>query len=52
MTCKDLASEVNKMLGLTEENGYSDRTMGKWLHILGFNVEVQKKCIYFDGHER
>ena len=51
MTCKSLAKEVNKELQLTDADGYSEKTIYEWLHNLNFNVMLDKKQLYFDGHE-
>jgi hypothetical protein len=52
LKCKDVSEWVTSYLNLSEEDAYSERTMSKWLHILGFNVNIHKKGIYMDGHER
>ena len=51
MTCQSLADWVNMTLKVKEDDKYSARTMYDWLHRLNFNVTVQKKKLYFDGHE-
>ena len=39
-------------LKLDEVDHYSDSTIYRWLHHLGFQIENVKNCIYVDGHER
>ena len=51
MTCQSLADWVNMTLEVKEDDKYSARTMYDWLHRLNFNVTVNKKKLYFDGHE-
>ena len=51
MTCQSLADWVNMTVKVKEDDKYSARTMYDWLHRLNFNVTVQKKKLYFDGHE-
>ena len=52
LKCKDVTEWVTSFLGLSNKDAYSERTISKWLHILGFNVNVHKKGIYMDGYER
>ena len=52
LTCKEISSWVTEKLGISEEDSFSDRTICNWLHKMGFNINVQKKGIYLDGHER
>ena len=52
MSCKDVSDWVQEHLDLEPSERYSERTIGKWLHQLGFSVTVSKKGIYYDGHER
>ena len=51
MTCQSRADWVNMTLEVKEDDKYSARTMYDWLHRLNFNVTVNKKKLYFDGHE-
>ena len=51
MTCKSLATEVNKVLQLSDDDGYSEKTIYQWLHNLNFSVMVERKQLYYDGHE-
>ncbi|KAF4731125.1 hypothetical protein FOZ63_016171, partial [Perkinsus olseni] len=52
LTIKRVAGWVNEDLGLTNEDGYSERTVGDWMHYLGFDIVLVKKTLYVDGHER
>ena len=52
LSCKDVSDWVQEHLELEPSERYSERTIGKWLHQLGFSVTVSKKGIYYDGHER
>ena len=45
-------TKVGARLKLSEEDFYSEATMLRWVHGLGFKVQVQKKSLYVDGHER
>ncbi|KAF4695818.1 hypothetical protein FOZ60_003414 [Perkinsus olseni] len=43
---------VNETLGLEKDEAYSERTVGDWMHFLGFDIVLVKKTLYVDGHER
>ena len=38
MTGDDIRNWINTRLGLSDENGYSLKTVHRWLHMLGFQV--------------
>ncbi|KAF4647126.1 hypothetical protein FOL47_005052, partial [Perkinsus chesapeaki] len=52
LTIKKVTEWVNEYLGLQDDDGYSERTVGGWMHYLGFGLVIVKKTLYIDGHER
>ncbi|EER03147.1 hypothetical protein Pmar_PMAR018403 [Perkinsus marinus ATCC 50983] len=52
LTADALAEWVNSDLDLQDEDKYSNRTVLRWMHALGFSVHSVKNTLYVDGHER
>lgn len=52
LTCSEIRKWVGGRLSLEEVDWFSERTVSRWLHVLGFKVQVLKKSLYVDGHER
>ncbi|KAF4646486.1 hypothetical protein FOZ61_005762, partial [Perkinsus olseni] len=52
LTVKDIARWINNELCLGEDDGYSERTVSRWLEALDFKLVQVKKTLYVDGHER
>ncbi|KAF4702763.1 hypothetical protein FOZ63_023863, partial [Perkinsus olseni] len=52
LTVAAAAEWVNSRLGLEGDATYSERTVGLWMHYLGFKLHTVKKTLYVDGHER
>ena len=52
LTLRHVAKWVGEELRLNEEDWFSENTIMRWLHQLGFAVRVDKKSLYVDGHER
>ena len=43
---------VCERLQLEEEDWFSERTILRWVHRIGFKIHTMGKSIYVDGHER
>ena len=52
MTIGDVTKWVTGRLKLNEEDKFSESTVQRWVHKIGFKVHTMKKSIYIDGHER
>ena len=50
LTLVDVTKYVNEKFNLTDEEGWTPRQAGHWLHYLGFYVFKFKKTLYVDGH--
>ena len=45
MTCKDVQAWVSETLNLEPAEAYSERTIAKWLHLLGLVKEKSRSCL-------
>ena len=52
LTLSQIKKWIGEELNLPEEDWYSENTVMRWIHALGFAVRVDKKQLYVDGHER
>ncbi|KAF4685094.1 hypothetical protein FOZ60_006864 [Perkinsus olseni] len=52
LTVNAVKDWVNTELQLVGNDCYSERTICRWLHYLGFELLTVKKTLYVDGHER
>ena len=46
-----MSNWITGELDIPPKESFSERTICNWLHSLYFNVNVEKKGIYLDGHE-
>ena len=52
LTIADIRVWVCERLQLAENDWYSEDTVLRWVHKIGFKVHTMRKSIYVDGHER
>jgi hypothetical protein len=52
LTLLQIRQWVGERLELDESHWYSEPTVMRWLHLMGFKIQTVKKSLYVDGHER